>query len=148
LFTGKSFVVIQPDVFMNDILGDIFPRQAKYTSFIRKLSRWGFVRLTNGTGSDCFHHPLFQRNRYDLASKIGSMPRNVNGSSRKRVTLITTGGDPPSWAGVEKSVTAKSNKGIDVSAPSTSSTISGEEEESNRSFTEVDEEYSEEGSSG
>jgi HSF-type DNA-binding len=66
---GKSFVIVSPDLFVSDVLNSVF-KQAKYASFVRKLHRWGFVRLTSGTGTDCFHHPLFNRNRREWASKI------------------------------------------------------------------------------
>ena len=66
---GKSFVVVDPNAFVAQVLDPVF-KQAKYSSFVRKLHRWGFVRLTSGIGTDCFHHPFFNRNRRDWASKI------------------------------------------------------------------------------
>ena len=89
---GKSFVVVKPDEFVAHVLSPIF-KQAKYTSFVRKLHRWGFVRLTSGTGTDCFHHPLFNRNRRDLASKI-TVAAATQKSRPEKV--------PPSLAGVER----------------------------------------------
>ena len=89
---GKSFVVVKPDEFVTLVLNPIF-KQAKYTSFVRKLHRWGFVRLTSGTGTDCFHHPLFNRNRRDLASKI-TVAAGTQKSKPEKV--------PPSLAGVER----------------------------------------------
>lgn len=69
-----SFVVVHPNRFVERILTPYF-QQTKYASFVRKLHRWGFVRRASATGADCFHHPLFQRNRTDLASMIRSKPR-------------------------------------------------------------------------
>lgn len=89
---GKSFVVVKPDEFVARVLNSVF-KQAKYTSFVRKLHRWGFVRLTSGTGTDCFHHPLFNRNRRDLASKISVAAAAGKPKSEKA---------PPSLAGVER----------------------------------------------
>jgi hypothetical protein len=57
---GKSFVVVSPDLFCNRILANVF-KESKYASFVRKLHRWGFVRLTSGTGTDCFSHPVSLR---------------------------------------------------------------------------------------
>lgn len=73
---GKSFVIINADLFVDKILNKVF-KQAKYASFIRKLHRWGFVRLASGPGTDCFHHPLFNRNQKELASKISCNAINM-----------------------------------------------------------------------
>jgi hypothetical protein len=54
---GKSFVVVSPDIFCTRVLANVF-KESKYASFVRKLHRWGFVRLTSGTGTDCFSHPV------------------------------------------------------------------------------------------
>lgn len=70
---GKSFVIVSPDLFVNEVLGSDF-KQAKYASFVRKLHRWGFTRLTSGTGTDCFHHPQFNRNYPDMSSRITCVP--------------------------------------------------------------------------
>ena len=66
---GKSFIIINPDIFCSEILDNCF-KSSKYGSFIRKLHRYGFLRLTSGTGTDCFHHPLFQRSQKNLVGKI------------------------------------------------------------------------------
>jgi hypothetical protein len=54
---GKSFVIVNPDLFCDRLLMNVF-KESKYASFVRKLHRWGFVRLTSGTGTDCFSHPV------------------------------------------------------------------------------------------
>jgi hypothetical protein len=101
---GKSFVIVNPDLFCDEVLNKVF-KESKYASFVRKLHRWGFVRLTSGTGTDCFHHPTFQRNRKELAAKISCQPRGDKdkpdrASSERNVK-------PPSLAGVEKFIRAK-----------------------------------------
>ena len=75
---GKSFVVVNPTIFTEKVLKKVFLKESKYSSFVRKLNRWGFVRLTSGTGLDCFHQPLFRKNRPDLASLISCTPRMSN----------------------------------------------------------------------
>lgn len=97
---GKSFVIVNPDLFCNDVLNKIF-KESKYASFVRKLHRWGFVRLTSGTGTDCFHHPQFQRNKRELASKITCAPRGEKDKDTRSNIK------PPSLAGVEKFIRAK-----------------------------------------
>lgn len=95
---GKSFVVVKPDDFVARVLNPVF-KEAKYSSFVRKLHRWGFVRLTSGTGTDCFHHPFFNRNRRELASKItvaaATMARQTASAPSK-----SSGKNTPSLAGV------------------------------------------------
>jgi len=106
---GKSFVVVDPDSFVEAVLKKTF-KQSKYASFVRKLHRWGFVRLTSGTGTDCFHHPLFQKNRMDMVQKITCRPRaetaSGKGSDNKQQAMMHQQHQleegPPSLQGVEK----------------------------------------------
>jgi hypothetical protein len=44
---GRSFRVIDPDRFENEVLAVHFKR-AKFSSFLRKLRRWGFNRVCRG----------------------------------------------------------------------------------------------------
>jgi HSF-type DNA-binding len=99
---GKSFVVVNADEFVQQILRPTF-KECKYASFVRKLHRWGFVRLTSGTGTDCFHHPFFQNGRLDLAAKLNCAPREKDGT----IMCVIGGGKPPSLAGVERFIRAK-----------------------------------------
>jgi hypothetical protein len=99
---GKSFVIVNPDIFCDEVLSKVF-KESKYASFVRKLHRWGFVRLTSGTGTDCFHHPQFQRNRKEMAAKISCAPR----AGDKEKPLNSGNSKPPSLAGVEKFIKAK-----------------------------------------
>lgn len=101
---GKSFVVVSPDKFCDEVLQKAF-KEAKYASFVRKLHRWGFVRLTSGTGTDCFHHPQFQKNGKELAGTIHCVPRGDDKNSHDNAAGATSSGmdsKPPSLAGVEK----------------------------------------------
>jgi len=36
-------------------------KESKYTSFTRKLNRWGFSRVTRGPEAGAYYHPYFQR---------------------------------------------------------------------------------------
>lgn len=121
---GKSFVIVQPDLFVDIVLKKTF-KECKYASFVRKLHRWGFVRLTSGTGTDCFHHPLFQRNRTDLCSRIVCTPRDPAKASEteKRVAAATsmTNDKPPSLAGVEKFFRSKPLGSAAPAAPTAAS---------------------------
>jgi len=105
---GKSFVVVNPDLFCTEVLDRKF-KQSKYGSFVRKLHRWGFIRLTSGTGTDCFHHPLFQRHKPEFVSRIKCNSRN--GRKEKGQNPYTRGdilhSAQPSLMGVEKFIRAK-----------------------------------------
>lgn len=65
--SGRSFIILRPKAFETDVLPKIF-KSAKYSSFTRKLSRWGFIRCDEGTGE--FRHPKFQKGRIDLVEKM------------------------------------------------------------------------------
>ena len=66
---GKSFTIVRPKAFVADILPGHF-KQAKYSSFTRKLHRWGFQRHLRGEEAGAFFHKLFQRGRLDLVEKM------------------------------------------------------------------------------
>lgn len=115
---GKSFVIVDADKLVKDVLNPVF-KQCKYASFVRKLHRWGFVRLTSGTGTDCFHHPLFQNGRKDLVSKISCAPQVKEAQFRKNRYRMEK---PPSLAGVERFIRAKAEAAAKASATSTKTT--------------------------
>ena len=77
---GKSFVVLRPDVFVNQVLPRYFAAEGskrgvaganetatsiegvhKYPSFTRKLNRWGFRQISRAPDAGAFCHDLFQR---------------------------------------------------------------------------------------
>ena len=104
---GKSFVIVNPDLFCEEVVTKIGGNKgsgSKYSSFVRKLHRWGFVRLTSGTGTDCFHHPLFQKHRKEMCAKIKPVPPKIdkhgNKSTKRKIR-------PPSLNGVDKFIQAK-----------------------------------------
>eukprot|EP00544_Gedaniella_sp_CCMP2646_P015722 CAMPEP_0202482960 /NCGR_PEP_ID=MMETSP1361-20130828/2308_1 /ASSEMBLY_ACC=CAM_ASM_000849 /TAXON_ID=210615 /ORGANISM="Staurosira complex sp., Strain CCMP2646" /LENGTH=431 /DNA_ID=CAMNT_0049111057 /DNA_START=93 /DNA_END=1388 /DNA_ORIENTATION=- len=121
---GKSFVVVDPDLFVENVLSQTF-KGGKYSSFVRKLNRWGFSRLISGTGMDCFHNPLFQRDRPELCGLITSNPERND----------TVGVDPnllggkPSLAGIEKYFELKGKEPPKVSNNSAVTTHTQEEEQ-------------------
>ena len=65
--SGRSFVIIRPRSFVKEILPKHF-KSAQYTSFTRKLMRWGFSKCEEGTAE--FYHPQFRKDRVDLAEKM------------------------------------------------------------------------------
>lgn len=66
---GKSFKVHNSKLFTKEILPSHF-KSAKFSSFTRKLHRWGFLRQYRGVEEGAFFHDQFLRGRMDMASKM------------------------------------------------------------------------------
>mmetsp|Transcript_23901 Transcript_23901/g.33541 ORF Transcript_23901/g.33541 Transcript_23901/m.33541 type:complete len:442 (+) Transcript_23901:220-1545(+) len=97
---GKSFKIIHPKEFTTKVVPQHL-KKAKYSTFQRKMTCWGFQRLINthnhssdqveGVVAKCFgypttfFHPYFQRNRTDLLDNIqfskNPIGKNSNSSS-------------------------------------------------------------------
>jgi len=60
LHHGKSFFIKNKEKFSTQILPFYF-KQSKYTSFMRKLNRWGFNLVRSGRERGVYYHRLFQR---------------------------------------------------------------------------------------
>jgi hypothetical protein len=67
--SGKSFNILKPKAFVAEILPEHF-KTAKYSSFTRKLHRWGFMRHYRGEEAGAFYHKDFQRGRLDLVEQM------------------------------------------------------------------------------
>jgi hypothetical protein len=67
--SGKSFVIRKPNQFVAEILGQVF-KSSKFSSFTRKLARWGFQRHYRGEEAGSFYHELFHKDRLDLCEKM------------------------------------------------------------------------------
>jgi len=81
---GKSFTIIKPDAFVNDILPKYF-KQAQLSSFVRRLHRWGFRQLKKETGESTYEHDLFLRDDPDLCLQMCCTSYSL---SQKRRTKI------------------------------------------------------------
>lgn len=67
--SGKSFHILNSKRFVAEILPHFF-KSAKYSSFTRKLHRWGFVRHYRGKEAGAFYHKYFQKGAGDLVEKM------------------------------------------------------------------------------
>lgn len=67
--SGKAFTIVNPKAFTADILPEHF-KSAKFSSFTRKLHRWGFNRHYRGDESGAFYHKDFQKDRLDLVEQM------------------------------------------------------------------------------
>jgi hypothetical protein len=84
---GKGFQIYKKKKFASDVLPKAF-KQSKYTSFTRKLNRWGFTRVTRGPETGAYYHKYFQRGNTRLCMQMSCQSGKVKAS--------TTGGDASS----------------------------------------------------
>lgn len=67
---GRSFFILKRKKFVADVLPRYF-RQSKFTSFTRKLKRWGFTRVTQrGPETGAYFHEFFQRRQPNLCLQM------------------------------------------------------------------------------
>jgi hypothetical protein len=77
---GKAFTVFRPKVFVQEVLPKEF-KQAKFSSFTRKLHRWGFQRHLRGPHAGAFYHKDFQRGRPELIDNMKCTARSESYST-------------------------------------------------------------------
>lgn len=66
---GLSFVVKKPSLLVNEVLPFHF-KEVKYSSFTRKLHRWGFVKILRGKELSAYFHKNFRRGDFDLCTQM------------------------------------------------------------------------------
>ncbi len=54
---GKGFIILQKKRFASEIM-PLYFKHSKFTSFTRKLNRWGFTRVTRGPESGAYYHKV------------------------------------------------------------------------------------------
>ena len=72
---GKSFIIRNPDDFTRQVVPKFF-KATKFSSFTRKLYRWGFRQINRGIGPDdpiIFGNEFFQRDDESLIAKMRSV---------------------------------------------------------------------------
>ncbi|KAG7372566.1 HSF-type DNA-binding protein [Nitzschia inconspicua] len=72
---GRSFIIYKKKKFGNQILPKYF-KATKFTSFTRKLNRWGFTRVTRGPEMGSYFHKLFLRDDPQLCLRMSSHSSN------------------------------------------------------------------------
>jgi len=82
---GKAFIIYQKKKFATEILTKYF-KESKYTSFTRKLNRWGFVRVTKGPEIGAYYHKCFQRGNYLLCMQMSCQSANKTLQRNDRMT--------------------------------------------------------------
>ncbi|KAL3792953.1 hypothetical protein HJC23_010966 [Cyclotella cryptica] len=80
---GKGFIILQKRKFASEVM-PLYFKHSKFTSFTRKLNRWGFVRVTKGPESGAYYHKYFQRGEHSLCMQMhcqsSKMPSRDNAS--------------------------------------------------------------------
>jgi hypothetical protein len=66
---GMGFVIYKKKKFAEEVLPRYF-KQSKFTSFTRKLNRWGFSRISRGPESGAYFHKNFQRDNFALCLQM------------------------------------------------------------------------------
>jgi HSF-type DNA-binding len=107
--SGKSFNILKPKAFVVDILPQHF-KTAKYSSFTRKLHRWGFMRHYRGEEAGAFYHKDFQRARLDLVEEMTchkAEPTKSSAAMASFVALTAEGTKKPALVPGVKPVVVK-----------------------------------------
>lgn len=79
---GGGFVILHKQEFSDRVLPAYFG-QAKYTSFTRRLKRWGFKRTNTGA----YYHEMFQRGMSFDLDLDGAYPTDINSPTIPSKTL-------------------------------------------------------------
>lgn len=69
LSNNRGFIIKNKDKFANDVLPRYF-KGSKYSSFTRKVKRWGFKRLPGAAGSTVYAHDKFKRDDLVLCVQL------------------------------------------------------------------------------
>lgn len=91
--SGKSFSILKPKLFVAQTLPEYF-KTAKYSSFTRKLHRWGFMRHYRGEEAGAFYHRDFQRGNLDLVEEMTCYKSEPPKSAATIVSVAEKLGNP------------------------------------------------------
>ena len=89
---GKSFVIRNPDEFTRKVVPKFF-KATKFSSFTRKLYRWGFRQINRGIGPDdpiIFGNEYFQKDEEALIAKMRSV--TAAGTRKAEQSRMLVGG--------------------------------------------------------
>lgn len=76
---GRGFLIFKKKQFETDVMPKFFSKHSKFTSFTRKLNRWGFVRVTRGPEMGAYYNKLFQRDDPTCCLKMTCQKSNGPG---------------------------------------------------------------------
>lgn len=81
---GDAFIVNSKDQFVAEVMPVYFGKRSKFTSFTRKLNRWGFARNNQGENKGAYSHPLFHRDDPSSHEKMSCASQPGQGTVRGR----------------------------------------------------------------
>ena len=81
---GDAFIVHSKDQFVSEVMPVYFGKRSKFTSFTRKLNRWGFARNNQGENKGAYSHPLFHRGDPSSHEKMSCASQPGQGTIRGR----------------------------------------------------------------
>jgi len=76
---GRGFTIQDKKRFESDVLPKYF-KEAKYTSFTRRLNRWSFIIQRHGHKKSSYFHPQFIRNDIELCNQMKALPQQTKKS--------------------------------------------------------------------
>ena len=69
-------------------------KASKFTSFTRKLNRWGFTRVPRGPETGAYFHKLFRRDKPELCLQMTSNSGNKYVMSSQQILPMPMGNNP------------------------------------------------------
>lgn len=94
---GRGFLIYQKRRFASEILPKYF-KQSKFTSFTRKLNRWGYTRIARGPETGAYYHPLFRKGNLRMCLQMtcqslkSSAPDTTNTAAVTPAAVATDAG--------------------------------------------------------
>jgi hypothetical protein len=89
---GRAFRVHEKETFIKEVLPNYFGGQGKWTSFLRQVKLYGFLRISSGADCNAYYHELFLRTKPELTKfmrRVGT-PKGLD----RRTYRMADGDDP------------------------------------------------------
>jgi hypothetical protein len=111
---GGSFTILKTNEFEERVLPEIF-KEAKFSSFQRKLTRWSFVK--KHYASSCYSHPSFKRGNWALCKAMhhdrNKQQPGIQFTSQKYHTFVTSPPQGCSLSSKKNNETKMQSKPVD-----------------------------------
>ena len=82
---GRGFIIRNKKRLESEVLPRFFKKEAKYTSFNRRLKRWNFVIQRHGHTKSAYFHPDFVRDDLESISQMTPVPQIKYGAAKLSV---------------------------------------------------------------
>ncbi|KAL7465373.1 hypothetical protein ACHAXS_005695 [Conticribra weissflogii] len=91
---GKGFIILQKRKFAAEVM-PLYFKHSKFTSFTRKLNRWGFTRITRGPETGAYYHKFFQRDNHLLCMQMHCQSNKLTSTNSPRAAQQAGAMDSP-----------------------------------------------------